>query len=360
MITISLCMIVRDEEDVLARCLKSVRGIPDEIIIVDTGSLDRTKEIALEMGAKVFDFAWIDNFSAARNASFDQATMDYILWLDADDVLDEENRQAFIALKETLDPALDTVMMRYHVAFDKAGRPTYTFFRERLVRRAAGMRWKGCVHEAIDTRGNAVHSDIAVRHEKMKQGDPGRNLRIYEKMLAQGEALEPRHRYYYARELFANGRDEEAIALLDAIIDDENTWVENRIEACRDLSLCYLRAQNLDRALLSLARSFALGGPRAEICCDMGGIWLDRGRYEDAIFWYKVAPECPPSDKSGGFALPDSRGYIPYLQLCLCYDHIGRHDLAELYNDKAGLEKPGDRIVARNRDFFQKRREGAS
>ena len=104
MVTISLCMIVRNEEDVIGRCLESVWGVPDEIIIVDTGSTDRTKEIARAMGAQVYDFAWIDDFSAARNASFDRAAMDYILWLDADDVVDADNRLALLSLKETLDP----------------------------------------------------------------------------------------------------------------------------------------------------------------------------------------------------------------------------------------------------------------
>lgn len=72
--TISLCMIVRNEEKVLARCLESVRGCVDEIIIVDTGSSDGTKEIAARFTDKIYDFEWIDDFSAARNYSFEQAT----------------------------------------------------------------------------------------------------------------------------------------------------------------------------------------------------------------------------------------------------------------------------------------------
>ena len=70
MITISLCMIVKNEEAVLARCLDSLRGLMDEIIIVDTGSTDNTKEIALKYTDKVYDFSWGDDFAAARNFSF--------------------------------------------------------------------------------------------------------------------------------------------------------------------------------------------------------------------------------------------------------------------------------------------------
>ena len=78
-------MIVRNEEDVLARCLDSVSSLVDEIIIVDTGSQDKTREIAARYTDHVYDFTWIDDFAAARNFSFSKATMDYQMWLDADD-----------------------------------------------------------------------------------------------------------------------------------------------------------------------------------------------------------------------------------------------------------------------------------
>ena len=91
--TVSLTMIVRNEEDQLAKCLGSVRGLFEEIIIVDTGSTDRTKEIAREFGAKVFDFVWIDDFAAARNEALSHATGDYAFWLDADDVVEPAERE---------------------------------------------------------------------------------------------------------------------------------------------------------------------------------------------------------------------------------------------------------------------------
>ena len=105
MVSVSLCMIVKNEEDVLERCLKSAADLVDEIIIVDTGSTDRTKEIAARFTGKLFDFPWRDDFSAARNESFSHASMDYCLWLDADDVLLEEDRKAFLALKEKIGRA---------------------------------------------------------------------------------------------------------------------------------------------------------------------------------------------------------------------------------------------------------------
>ena len=88
--SISLCMIAKNEEKYLEQCLNSVKGLADEIIIVDTGSTDRTKEIAKKFSAKIFDFKWIDDFSAARNESLKHAAKDWILVLDADEMIDKE------------------------------------------------------------------------------------------------------------------------------------------------------------------------------------------------------------------------------------------------------------------------------
>ena len=113
MIRISLCMIVKNEERVLARCLDSVADLMDEIIIVDTGSDDRTKEIAAKYTDRIYDFKWIDDFSAARNFAFSKAEMDYIYSADADEVLSEENRERFKILKENLLPEIEIVQMKY-------------------------------------------------------------------------------------------------------------------------------------------------------------------------------------------------------------------------------------------------------
>jgi GT2 family glycosyltransferase len=90
---VSLTMIVRDEQNNLPACLQSVRGVFDEIVVVDTGSTDRTAEIARSFGARVFDFVWVDDFAAARNAALARATGDYACWLDADDVAEPAQRQ---------------------------------------------------------------------------------------------------------------------------------------------------------------------------------------------------------------------------------------------------------------------------
>ena len=99
-VTVSLCMIVKNEEKILARCLDSIGDLADEIIIVDTGSRDRTKEIAARYTDKIYDFQWIRDFAAARNFAFSKAACDYIYSADADEVLD-------LVLRNEL-PGIDT------------------------------------------------------------------------------------------------------------------------------------------------------------------------------------------------------------------------------------------------------------
>src|SRR5262249_35977342 len=95
---VSLCLIVRNEEANLPACLGSSADLVDEVVVVDTGSIDRTKEVAARLGARVFDFPWVDSFAAARNESLRHATGEWIFWLDAADRLDEENHQRLRAL----------------------------------------------------------------------------------------------------------------------------------------------------------------------------------------------------------------------------------------------------------------------
>src|SRR3989338_8280401 len=102
--TISLCMLAKNEEKYLEQCLDSVKEFVDEIIIIDTGSADKTKGIAKKFGAKIYDFKWQDDFSAARNESLKHATKDWILVLDADEVIDEEGKKK---IKEAVENADD-------------------------------------------------------------------------------------------------------------------------------------------------------------------------------------------------------------------------------------------------------------
>lgn len=351
--TISLCMIVKDEEAVLGRCLQSAADLVDEIIIVDTGSTDGTKEIARRFTDRLFDFVWADDFAAARNFSFDKARGDYCMWLDADDVLLEDDRARFRAMRETLLPQADVVMLPYHTAFDPQGRPTFTYYRERVVRNLPRFRWAGAVHEAITPGGEIRWSDAAVTHKKEGPGDPDRNLRIYEAQLSEGKTLDPRGQFYYARELWYHGRFAQAAEVLTAFLDGGAGWIENQIEACRLLSQCMTALDREADALSALLRSLTLDAPRAEVCCDIGGWFQARARWQQAAFWYELALTRTREDASGAFVSPDCYGYLPCIQLCVCYYRMGDPARAREYNQRAGAFKPDDPAYLYNERFFR-------
>lgn len=355
MATISLCMIVKDEEAVIGRILGQMRGIADEILIGDTGSQDRTKEIAAEYADLVFDVPWNDDFGAARNAVCARAAMDYWMWLDADDVVEPSQQALLLKLKESLDTAVDVVMMKYLTGFDGQGRPTFSYYRERLLKNRAGFFWEGRVHEAVTPRGKILYSPIEIRHQKEKPGDPGRNLRIYEDMIARGEAFDPRHRYYYGRELAAHSRFQEAAQVFQGFLDGPGGWKENKIDACLQLSRCLCRLGDLDASLKALFQSFLYDSPRAEICCEAGGQFLKKERYSQAAYWYGQALSSLDSEASGAFTSPDCHNYIPAMQLCVCHDRMGDYETAYRYHRMAQALKPEDPAVLFNEAYFKER-----
>lgn len=352
MCTISLCMIVKNEELVLERCLESVKDLVDEIIIVDTGSEDRTKEIAQKYTKRVYDYPWINDFSAARNFSFFKADMDYCMWLDADDVLLPKDREGLAEIKKTLLPEADVVMMQYHTNFDGQGRPIFYCDRERIIRNRAGFYWEGAVHEVITPRGKIAYSPVAITHQKIGPGDPGRNLRIYQMMLENGVELGPRDQYYYARELYDHKLYEKSAAAFETFLKMPEGWVENKIEACRYLAFCYAALEDKNAELSSLFTSFAYDVPRPETCVDIGNFFMRQQRYDVAVFWFHQALDCPQKD-TAGFIMPDCRGYLPCIQLCVCYDKLGDHIKAEYYNNKAGEFKPEAPEYLNNKRYFE-------
>lgn len=351
-ITISLCMIVKNEENTIARCLDSVQDIADEIVITDTGSTDRTKEIISRYTDKIYDFTWIDDFAAARNHAFSHAAMEYILWLDADDVLLEPDRIQFLALKKKLDPLMDAVNMPYHLAFDQYGNVTFSLRRNRLLKRSRNFQWIGAVHEYIEVSGHVLNCDFAVTH-KGEARDSDRNLKIYEKRLARGESFTPRDLYYFANELFDHRQYERAVEFYKKFLDTGQGWVEDQISACGKLADCFQRLGDHENEQAYLYRSFEYDTPRAEFCCRIGFNNLQAGKFKQAAFWYKLATEIEKPLDSWGHMHHACWTWLPHLQLCVCYDRLGKHKLAYEHNEIARTFRPEDPRVIHNKNYLE-------
>ena len=136
-------------------------------------------------------------------------------------------------------------------------------------------------------------------------------------------------------------------------LDSGKGWVENNINACLDLSQCYQRLGQKQKALESLFYSFIFDRPRAEICCEIGACFLREERYQQAIYWYQAALQCDKGDSKGGFILPDCYDFIPNIQLCVCYDRIGEHQTAYQYHQVTERLKSHHPMVVHNKNYFQ-------
>jgi glycosyltransferase involved in cell wall biosynthesis len=347
-------MIVKNEEAVIERCLKSIHEAVDEIIIVDTGSTDRTKEICLAYTDKIFDFEWINDFAAARNFAFNCATMDYIIWLDADDVLLSEDSRKLIALKDRLDPAVDSVTMIYCLALDEHGNMSASNRRNRLVKRVNHFQWHGFVHEYLEVAGNILNSDIIVFHKPLQSHDSDRNLTIYKQCLEQGITFSPRDLYYFANEWFDHKMYEQAIEYYEKFLETNQGWIEDKIAACGKLADCFHHLKNTERERYYTLKSFEFDTPRADFCCRMGYGFLQQNEWEKAIFWYKLAYELTWPVNSWGFFNHACWTWLPHLQLCVCYYQLGNYEDAYKHNEIARQYVHNNEKVLHNQRLLER------
>lgn len=344
---------MKNEEEVIGRCLKSVHQVVDEIIIVDTGSTDRTKEICLEYTNKIFDFEWINDFAAARNFAFSYATMDYIFWLDSDDVLLLEDCQKLKTLKELLDPAVDSVTMVYCLAQDKHGNMTSSNRRNRLVKRLNKFQWRGFVHEYLDVAGNILNSDIVVFHKPLKHHNSDRNITIYKQRLEKGEEFSPRDLYYFANEWLDHGLYEQAVEYYEKFLDTKQGWIEDKIAACGKLADCFHHLDNTEREMYYTLKAFEYDTPRADSCCRMGYGFMQHSEWEKAVFWYRLATELKIPKDNWGFLNHACWTWLPHLQLCVCFYQLGEYEYAYKHNGIAGRFIPDDEKVLYNQRLLE-------
>lgn len=357
MISVSLCMIVKNEEEVLEQCLRSVSDVCEEIIIVDTGSTDKTKEIAKKFTNKIYNFTWIDDFAAARNFAFSKATKDYIFWLDADDILPNEDRLKLKALKESFNTNIDSVSMNYILTFDEYNKPSFYFRRNRLVKRSNNFKWHGAVHEYLEVGGNILPADIAVVHRKNnKKGTEqasNRNLKIYEKRLKKGEKFTPRDLFYYANELKDHQQYNRAITYYKKFLATKKGWIEDKIRACLYVADCYRALRNEESEIEFLWKSFEFDIPRPETCCRLGDYFSKNQQFNIAIFWYETALKNKQNNPDGFHNEAFSTWY-PHLSLCLCNWKIGDIQTSIKHNEIVGKMRPKDSRFLYNQQFFKK------
>lgn len=352
----SLCMIVRQEEKALARCLEGIADAVEEIVIVDMGSTDRTKEIARQFTDKIYDFPWMDDFAAARNFAFSKGTGEYLLWMDAEDILPLGEKEKLLALKVDLrENPCDMVMMLFDRGVDEGGRTKFSCYRERLVRRCPQARWQGRANERIPPFGSVRYEEIHFVRRKERQKYSDCNLRIYEKILAEGEKLSAQEWFYYGRELFVHEKQEQAAEVLRAFLENPEGGAENKAEAVQMLAHCLQMAGKEEEGISLLLEGLQFAPPTGEHCCEIGEYFYEKGQWEQAIFWYENALHAERCTEQGAFVQEECYGFLPCIRLCVCYGRLGEWEMAKMYNEMAGVFRPEDASVRQNREYLAKR-----
>lgn len=332
---ISLCMIVKNEEANMARCLNSVSGIADEIIIVDTGSSDNTRQIAHKYGAKVHFHPWAEDFSAARNASLELATGDWILFLDADEELAPGSAEALRQIVEAgsgagVQDSTETegyfIKIINYIGSDGwvETSPDLVF---RFFRNRPGYRFHGAIHEQIADvilernreAGFKVEEKITIIHYGYLDGEiktknkKGRNLGIIQKELE----AHPDDRllsYHFGVELFRAQRYAEAAqAFIQAAhgIDPHTIYLPKLL---RYLVLSQQAAGQLEQALETAHLGLKFFPDYADLYYYCGLVQMDLKQYGAAEISLRQAvsmPEQPPQYASFG----GMRGFRAYYQL---------------------------------------------
>lgn len=332
MITISICIIVKNEEAILERCLDSLKGIGDEIIIVDTGSTDKTKEIALKYTNKIYDFKWIDDFAAARNFAFSKAAKDYIYTADADEILDEENHKKLNEIKQVLLDEIEIVQMKYTNQLQYG--TTYNFdkeYRPKLFKRLRTFTWVDAIHETIRIEPIIYDSDIEIIHMP-ECNHANRDFKTFLTIIEKGERLSERLLSMYAKELFISGSTsdfEKALNYFNDVLYDEKSS-SNQIK----YAICVVaKGYRLTKDVYNFFKISMKGvadKPCSELCYELGEYYYESKDYEEAIIWYYNA-----AFETQSFLNIHYNGDYPLRRLGECYDLIGNKKEAQEYIEMA-------------------------
>ena len=329
MANISLCMIVKNEEAVLKRCLDSIADLMDEIIIVDTGSTDRTKEIAADYTSKIYDYRWANDFSAARNFSFSKATMEYIYAADADELLDEENHMRFLRLKQALLPEIEIVQMKYiNCSEFNTVLNSQKEYRPKLFRRLRTFTWIDPIHETVRLQPVIFDSDVEILH-KPQSLHSKRDFSIFIKAFEHDGQFSPKIRSMYARELLKTGDTKDflnAKPVFEAILENDTTD-DARKEASCILAHIY-RLEGNKNEFFKLTMKDMLTTPCSEICYELGTYFLAERDYAEAVLWFYNA-----AYETASILDVHTGGDLPLLGLTECYELLIADEKAKLPSD---------------------------
>lgn len=342
---LSVAMIVKDEEANLPIVLDSVKGFADEIVIVDTGSTDATKEIARKYTDKIYDFEWVDDFSKAREFSFQKASHPLVMWIDADDVVVNADKVRG-ALKAFEDPRVAGIGMIYKYAFDKAGNCITEHWRERIVRKD-WFRWEGPIHESLipNREGKLVKiTDIWIKHRKTHEAHEQtahRNLRILEATLErQKPTVDPRILFGLGQTYRSLARIDESNEAFEKYIELSG-WDEEKYIAAYTIGENYLQTKRSEKAKDWYFEAIKILPDRADAYFGLARVAFKQENWDKVIYWTE---EGFRKRKPEGMTIYNPRNYDlnPLSFLVYAYFNQGKYKETMAVIDKILEFLPGD------------------
>lgn len=332
--SIALTLIAKNEIKNIDRLAASIEGCFDKVIFVDTGSTDGTVERAKELGFQVEHFEWIQDFSAARNYALSFVDTDYWAWLDLDDSL--QSKEAFIKWRNEVMLLADIWLVNYHYTTDPEGRPLCMFLRERIMKTSVGAKWVFPIHEGIVPPGASncqFTNSFHVRHHRTEEdlkNDKGRNLKVFERMLKEGQKLEPRMQYYYGKELFEAKRPVEAQEWLLKAASADVIEYHDRILAIQYACYALMSCSQTEKALSIAFQGISIAPKRAELYCIIADCYMKMNKFEEALPFLSAAENCTINNgPSVIFTDHASYGMWPKNQRAKLYFHMQKFDEAE-------------------------------
>ncbi|MCX8117534.1 MAG: tetratricopeptide repeat protein [Desulfobacterota bacterium] len=337
--TLSLCLIVRNEARNISDCINPLRSVVEEIVVVDTGSTDDTKTIATGLGAKVFDFPWRDDFSAARNESIRHASGDYILWLDADDRMDPGEIRKLERLRGRLTPAKDEAYFFLIRNLSQVDGETQ-FQQLRIFPKIEGVYFEGPIHEQIFPRlkllgVRMVETDIEILHQGYQTPEEVlrkslRNLRMIQTALDRDPENVFLH-YQAARTLAGLNRFKEAIGHMAKVVQHPEVRQNERrfcFEATLLLAQWEMEMGDYGEANRLLEEAAALGEGSPLLHFYKGDLFFRMREYPKAIDEMSAFLRVPQRVGTIPVSL-DWLTHYPYFVLWLSYRRLGGMAQAE-------------------------------
>jgi|GEM_PF-291213 len=347
--TITLCVIARNEEDMISECLASARDLVDEIVVVDTGSTDRTAQIAASQGAKVTNFAWNDCFADARNAAIDQAGSDWILMLDADERLDENacNQINQVISNSEVD-AYELAFLNYMTG--NATPEVHISRCVRLFRNRPAYRYSGRVHEriapAIQNNGGIIKLlEAAIHHQGYRpeivkaRGKHERNLELLQKDLADSPQ-DVYIIYHLANQYYTAGDHVKAAEYFEQCIPLVLPTHQFKPLLFSNLADCYMILGRLQDAIKAIDTASLLRAYHPQLLHSKGNTFRLTGDYPLAVDAYETAIELGKRGLWDGDTA--SFGYKAHYGAAASYFAIGHYTMAIEHAEKALLSRPGN------------------